>query len=80
MTRAMEALTAGPRIVGARERSEAAEGLLTLHVARGGRKGRHFVLYRAGSGTEATLIEVLRLLHDSMDLRRHLDPREGGLC
>jgi toxin ParE1/3/4 len=38
-------------------------------VAREGRRGRHFVLFRAGP--EQT-IEVLRILHDAMDLSRHL--------
>ena len=74
LSRALEALSAGPSIAGARERREIADGLMTLHVARGGRRGRHFVLYRAESQSEVSVIEVLRLLHDSMDLPRHLDP------
>ena len=77
LTRAIEALTAGPRIVGARNRCEIAEGLMTLHVARGGRKGRHLVLYRIAPRSKAPVIEVLRLLHDSMDLPRHFDPEDG---
>jgi toxin ParE1/3/4 len=43
-------------------------GIRTLHVARQGRAGRHFVVFRA-TGSD---IDVLRLLHDSMDLPRHL--------
>ncbi|NBU77128.1 MAG: type II toxin-antitoxin system RelE/ParE family toxin, partial [Planctomycetes bacterium] len=39
-----------------------------LHVARQGRAGRHFVVFRA-AGSD---IDVLRLLHESMDLPRHL--------
>ena len=45
---------------------------LTLHVARKGRKGRHFVVFRVARDPDHDVIEVLRLLHDSMDLQRHL--------
>lgn len=67
---AVEALADGPSVAGAKQRDEILKGLYSLHVARQGRKGSHFVMYRvAGSGDA---IEVLRLLHDSMDLPRHL--------
>jgi toxin ParE1/3/4 len=68
---ALVELTAGPTTVGAKERSEIGKGLFTLHVARGGRKGRHFVLFRIGPDKTQSRIEVLRLLHDAMDLRLH---------
>lgn len=65
---AIEALTGGPDVLGARERDDIRPGIRTLHVARQGRAGRHFVVFRmVGSA-----IDVLRLLHDSMDLQRHL--------
>ncbi len=73
LSEAIEALTAGPNIAGARQRDDIAEGLMALHVDRGGRKGRHFVLYRVGGDGEPFLIDVLRLLHDAMDLPRHLE-------
>jgi toxin ParE1/3/4 len=66
---ALVALTVGPTTVGAIQRSEIAKGLFTLHVARSGRNGRHFVLFRVTSQLQ---IEVLRLLHDAMDLKLHL--------
>ena len=66
---AIRALGAGPLVPGARDRSEIGPGLRTLHVARHGRRGRHLILFRAGP--EHT-IEVLRILHDQMDLARHL--------
>ena len=72
LTRAIQALTDGPHVAGSRQRDSIARGLMALHVARGGRKGRHFVLYRVSETTEAPTIEVLRLLHDSMDLVRHV--------
>ncbi len=57
---------------GAKPRDDIAKGLLTLHVARRGRKGRHFVMFRVASERGSKVIEVLRLLHDAMDLPRHL--------
>jgi len=44
----------------------------TLHVARNSRKGRHFIMFRIGQAPGGDVIEVLRLLHDAMDLERHL--------
>lgn len=49
-----------------------------LHVARNGRKGRHFIMFRVEDIEEENQIDVLRLLHDSMDLERHLPPTESG--
>lgn len=72
LTRAIQALTAGPHVAGSRRRDEIAEGLMTLHVARRGRKGRHLVLYRVGDVEGPATIDVLRLLHDAMDLVRHV--------
>jgi toxin ParE1/3/4 len=72
LSAAFVALTAGPTTVGAKERSEIGKGVFTLHVARGGYKGRHFVLFRVGPDKNQRHIEVLRLLHDAMDLTRHI--------
>jgi toxin ParE1/3/4 len=74
LSAAMEALTAGPAVLGAKARDDIAKGLFTLHVARQGRKGRHFVVFRIGKDAEREVIEVLRLLHDAMDLPRHVPP------
>jgi toxin ParE1/3/4 len=62
-------LANGPDVLGAKRRDEIGNGILTLHVARHGRRGRHFVVFRI---SDTTTIDVLRLLHDSMDLARHL--------
>jgi toxin ParE1/3/4 len=62
-------LAGGPEVLGAKRRNEIGNGILTLHVARQGRKGRHFVIFRIGG---VTTIDVLRLPHDSMDPVRHL--------
>jgi len=72
LSRALEALTAGPTVAGAKVRNDIGAGLYTLHVARDGRRGRHFVVFRVGRGHDRDLIEVLRLLHDAMDLPRHV--------
>lgn len=66
---AISVLANGPEVLGAMRRDEIGDGILTLYVARQGRKGRHFVVFRVGG---ETTIDVLRLLHDSMDLVRHV--------
>ena len=66
---AIEALYGGPEILGSKVRDEIGMGIRTLHVARQGRKGRHFVAF---SVSEGHIINILRLLHDSMDLAIHL--------
>ncbi|MEY4507146.1 MAG: hypothetical protein RL297_1724 [Pseudomonadota bacterium] len=69
LTLALEALIDGPNIVGCKVRDDIGQGIRTLHVARLGRKGRHFVVFRIA---DAQTIDVIRLLHDSMDLAKHL--------
>ena len=69
---ALLALAGGPAVAGARARDDIATGLWSLHVARGRRKGRHFVIFRVAEKSSHRVIEVLRLLHDAMDLQRHL--------
>ncbi len=69
---ALDALMSGPGIVGVRHRDDIAKGLMALHVARGRRRGRHFIIFRVGSQTDPRVIEVLRLLHDAMDLEGHV--------
>ena len=76
LSHAIEALTDGPQILGAKERNEIAKGIFTLHVTREGFKGRHLVMFRVGIPAEPPIIDVLRLLHDSMDLPRHLSSPE----
>jgi len=69
---ALEALHEGPETIGVKPRGDILKGLSSLHVARQGRKGRHFILFRVTRGAQPEVIEVLRILHDSMDLPRHL--------
>lgn len=74
LSTALESLAAGPKVIGAIARNDIVKGLFTLHVARHGRKGRHFIMFRIGRDKNREVIEVLRLLHDAMDVARHLPP------
>lgn len=69
--RAIGALSEGPAVLGSKSREEIRPGLRTLHIARDGRRGRHLLLYRATSGQ---IIEIVRVLHDQMELERYLPP------
>src|ERR1700737_2645902 len=60
-------LADGPDVAGSKIRDEIMRGLRSLHVARHGRRGRHLLLYRVGP---ERIIEIGRILHDSMDLQR----------
>jgi toxin ParE1/3/4 len=62
-------LAEGPDPTGSKARNEIMPGLRTLHVARRGRRGSHFLMYRAAP--ERT-IELVRILHDRMDFKRHI--------
>ena len=68
---AIEALHDGLEQLGAKARHDIGPGISTLHVARQGRSGRHFLVFREANDQ---YIDVLRLLHDSMDLARHIPP------
>jgi toxin ParE1/3/4 len=72
LSSAVEALTAGPNVPGANARSQIGKRLFTFHVAREGNRGRHFVLFRVDAARGLRQIEVLRILHDAMDLQRHM--------
>lgn len=68
---ALRALADGPGIAGVGPRNDILPGVLVLQVARQGRKGRHLIVFKLGHKHN---IDVLRVLHDSMDLARHLEP------
>jgi toxin ParE1/3/4 len=69
---ALDALCRGPRTVGVSARPDIAQGLYTLHVSRNRRRGRHIILFRLGQDRGQPLGIVDRVLHDSMDIARHL--------
>lgn len=71
LTLALQALFEGPDVIGAKSRDDILPGIFVLHVARHGRRGRHFIVFRP---SEDRYIDVLRVLHDSMDLGQHIEP------
>src|SRR2546427_10993022 len=68
LVQAIGELADGPDAAGFKPRDEIMPGLRTLHVARHGRRGRHFLMYRTAP---RRLIEIVRSLHDRMDRDRH---------
>ena len=69
LVQAIGELADGPDVAGSKARDEIMRGLRTLHVARRGHRGSHFLMYRAAPNST---IEIVRILHDRMDLRRHV--------
>jgi toxin ParE1/3/4 len=70
-------LAKDPDRPGVRRREELGPGYRTYHVQHsrgriGVRHPRHILLFRIGPGT----LQVARVLHDSMDLARHLPRNE----
>ena len=68
---AIAALAAGPDLLGSVSRADILPDLRSIHVARHGRRGRHFIMYRA---KPEQVIEIVRILHDAMDFTRHIPP------
>lgn len=69
LVQAIGELADGPDVVGSMARNEIMAGLRTLHIARHGRRGSHFLMYRARPNS---VVEIVRILHDRMDLQRHV--------
>jgi toxin ParE1/3/4 len=69
LVQAVGELAGGPYVAGSKARDEIMAGLRTLHVARRGRRGSHLLMYRVASNRT---IEIVRILHDRMDLWRHV--------
>ena len=62
-------LANGPNVAASKARDEIKAGLCTLHVASRGRRGGHFLVHRVAA---KSTIEIVRIVHDSMDLLRHI--------
>lgn len=71
---ALDALQEGPRTPGARARDDLAKGVFTLHAARAGHRARHLIVFRIESGRGKRFVQVLRILHEVMDLPRRVAP------
>jgi toxin ParE1/3/4 len=66
-----QTLRSGPRVPGARQRHDIQPGAFTLQAVTRRRSARHVLVFRI-SCHEKCVIEVLRILHDAMDLPRHI--------
>jgi toxin ParE1/3/4 len=76
LSAALEALTAGPAIAGVKARQDIGRGLYTLHAARAGRRGRHVIIFRIAGNPTRKIIDIVRILHDAIDLPRHVPANE----
>ena len=63
----------GAAAIGVKAREEIYAGIFTLHASRLGRKASHFLVFRV---IENNVIEILRILHERMDLARHISSLE----
>ncbi len=63
----------GPKAIGVKTREEIGPGIFTLHTARSKRKASHFLAFGV---LEIRTIEILRILHDRMDLARHISQNQ----
>ena len=63
-----------PRRPPARAHPEIGAHVFTFHIARRGKRARHYFLYRVAN---ESVVEVGRFLHDAMELRRHVPERWG---
>jgi len=72
---ALQALEAGPDILDSRSHTELPKNIKTLHVAGFGKRGRHFIIFDASM---AGRIRVIRILHDSMDIPRHISSGQNS--
>jgi toxin ParE1/3/4 len=68
----IDELSAGEPIH-SKARDEIATGLRTLHMTKRGRRGRHLLVYKAADD----ILTIVRILHDSMEVSRHLPDPEG---
>ena len=66
---ALEDLMIGPKAIGSKPREDIGPNVRSLHMQRKGNKGRHLIVFKEARNQT---IQVLRLLHDSMDLTHHL--------
>ena len=67
-------LVTGPELPASRARPDLGPQVRVVAIARQGRRSSHLLVYRSAAGSE---LEVIRILHDAMDLARHVG-RSGG--
>jgi toxin ParE1/3/4 len=69
INRLLAELAAGPELAGSRSRADLGPTVRVVVIARHGRRARHLLVYRVTGGSR---LEVIRILHDAMDLARHV--------
>lgn len=74
---AIRNLKSGPFASRTRSRPDLGQGTRTLHVSRGNRKARHLIVFRERLGAPVPTIEVIRILHDAMNIARHVPAKNG---
>ncbi|MHB9797810.1 type II toxin-antitoxin system RelE/ParE family toxin [Pseudomonas sp. MT3] len=80
---AFVSVAAEPERIGSLDRKQLAVGLRSLHLlycraeSHNGRvdRPRHVVFYRVGSDQ---VVEIIRILHDAMEVERHLQQVPAG--
>jgi toxin ParE1/3/4 len=76
LLQAFDALQMGPKAFGAKARKALGPNIYTLHASRRGRRSRHILVFRCDSDDSEEIVQVLRILHDAMDVARHFSASE----
>ena len=67
---ALDKLATGPDAIGSRVGARLPTGLRILPISRRGVRARHLLIFRVVGPTE---IEIVRILHEAMDIARHVE-------
>jgi toxin ParE1/3/4 len=74
LTATITELAKNPFLIGSTTRTDIGANIWSIHVARHGQKGRHFVIYRVPKSKNEKNLDVLRILHDSMEIVQQVNP------
>ena len=69
-------LAGGPDAPGSTHRRDLGDEYFARHVSLRFHRGRHLFVYRVGQTHPGPTILVVRILHDAMDIARHLPPAD----
>jgi toxin ParE1/3/4 len=75
INRVLGQLVAGPELPASRARPDLGPQVRVVSIARQGRRASHLLVYRITAGSE---LEVIRILHDAMDMTRNVPDRGGS--
>jgi toxin ParE1/3/4 len=75
INRVLGQLVAGPELPGSRARPDLGSQVRVVAIARQGRRASHLLVYRSAARSE---LEVIRIVHDAMDMARHVPDRGGS--